>query len=173
MSVLATARRFYLAHRRPIVIGAQATLAMLAFFSTPIVRWLGELQHVEITASAYYNELYEPHLAGDGNVQTEWCLPDGTLGHLDLSFNRKRPVRAVVITNGHNAPWLDRAVTQATLLVYDGDKVLDKRAVSLPGIERELKPRRFAMGGKVADRVRLEVTGVAGNGGAIAEIHVE
>jgi hypothetical protein len=58
---------------------------------------------VAIVASAAYSEELEAPMAIDGNDDTEWRLPNSTLGHVDLVFSRARDIRAVLITNASSS----------------------------------------------------------------------
>jgi len=173
MSVLAVLKQSYAAHRNRIILGLQLATLALAFFATPIVNWLLEGNVTTVTASADYSDDHAPEFAFDGIQTTEWLLPDGTLGYLELSFSRKRAIHRVFLTNGHNPNYLDRAIRKATVFVYDGDQIIDEHEVDFPGIEPEYTRRRVELRGKRATRVRLDVTQVAGNGAALSEISVE
>jgi hypothetical protein len=156
-----------------LVLGAQLLGLALAFFATPIVRFFLEADQIDATASSSYSDEFEAQMVLDGDPNTEWCLPDGTLGYIDLAFKHGRHVHAVRLTNGHNRQYKDRAITKAQIVVYYDDNVVERHDVELPGIESDHKERRVELKGRWATRVRLEVLAYAGNGGALAELHVE
>jgi len=147
------------------------TLA-LAAFAAPIFSYCTEEDRVDVIASNYYGPDYEPRQAIDGLSGTEWLLPDGTLGYIDLVLNRRRRIDGVEIINGHNMQFMDRAIRKARVIVFDGSHELERHDIELPGIEPDLTPRRVELGGHRANRVRLEITEVAGNGAALAEIRI-
>lgn len=159
--------------RGRVILGLQLAALAIAFFALPIVRYATEADHVEAYASAAYSEEFDAPMAIDGDPVTEWCLPDGELGTLNLVFNRKRRIDAVSITNGHNRHYMDRAIKKARLTLYDGKRVLEAHDIELPGIEPQHKPRRIALSGERATRLQLEIKEFDGTGSALAEIQVE
>jgi len=159
--------------RGRVVWALQLIALALAAFAAPIVTYVQASGRVSATASGAYDPDFDAEYAIDGILETEWCLPDGALGHLDLSFTRSRRVNSVYLTNGHNRHYLDRAIVKARIIVLDGDRVVERHDVELPGIEPEHKTRRIELRGHRATGVRLEVTEFAGSGAALAEIRVE
>lgn len=156
-----------------VVLGAQLLALALAFFALPIARYFMEADLIEASASAAYSEEFDAQMAIDGDPATEWCLPDGTLGTLDLKFHRKRRVDAVWITNGHNRHYMDRAIRKAKLVLYDGGRAVERHEIELPGIEPLHTRRRIELTGQRGTRLRLEVLEFAGSGSALAELSVE
>lgn len=166
-------RRLSARARDRVILALQLGALVLAFFATPLLNYVLEADSITAEASAAYSEDLEAAMAIDGNPDTEWCLPDGTLGYIDLTFSHRRRVDAVVITNGHNRTYMDRAIRRARLSLYDDERVIEQHDVEFPGIEPQHKQRRIALQGKRATRLRLEVTEFAGTGAALAELRVE
>jgi hypothetical protein len=158
--------------RKRIVLSVQMTVLMLATFAAPIVHYVREQGHVTVTASSSYAPEYDAEMAYDGVLETEWCLPDQALGFIEFSFASSRRVNSLDITNGHNTTYQDRAIKKARILVYNGDKVVEKHHLELPGIEPVHKRRRVTLGGHRATRVKIEVLEFDGNGAALSEVAI-
>jgi len=173
MSVLAAFKRLPAATRGRIILTVQLTIAMLVLFSAPIVNWFMESDRVEVFASNFYSDDHAARFATDKYPATEWLLPDGTLGYIELTFGSKRRIHGVTVTNGHNLNYKDRALKKARIVVFNGDDVVETHDLELPGVEAEYTPRRIELGGHRASRVRLEVIEYDGVGAALAEIAVD
>jgi hypothetical protein len=173
MSLIAAFKRLPPAQRGRIILGVQLVVAALVFFALPIITWVDESDRVEVSASSCYSDDHAARFATDGVPATEWLLPDGTLGYLELTFHSKRVISGVTITNGHNLHYMDRAIKKARIYVYDGDKVLEKHDVELPGIQPEHKARTIDLDNHRATRLRIEVLAFDGTGAALAEITVQ
>jgi len=173
MSVLAAFKRLPAVQRGRIILGVQLTTAVLVLFSAPIINWLMEADSVGVFASNYYSDDHAARFATDGIPATEWLLPDGMLGYIELSFGSKRTIHGVTVTNGHNLNYMDRAIKKARISVFDGDEVVEKHDVELPGIEPDHRQRRIELKGHRASRVRLEVLEFDGLGAALAEFVVD
>lgn len=173
MSVLAAFKRLPAVTRGRIILAVQLTIAVLVLFSAPIVNWFMESDRVEVFASNFYSDDHAARFATDKYPATEWLLPDGTLGYIELTFGSKRAIHGVTVTNGHNLNYMDRAIKKARILVFSGDDVVEQHEVELPGIEGEYKSRRIELGGHRASRVRLEVLEFDGNGAALSELAVD
>lgn len=173
MSPIEAFKRLTPAQRGRVILGIQLVVAVLVLFAAPIATWLMEGERVDVSASSYYSDDHAPRFATDGIPATEWLLPDGALGYMELTFNRKRPVHGVTITNGHNLNYMDRAIKKARIHVFDGDITIETHDVELPGIEPKHKPRRVNLSDQRATRVRLEVLEFDGTGAALAEFVVD
>lgn len=173
MSVLAAFKRLPAVQRGRIILGLQLTTAVLVLFAAPIVEWLMKADSVDVSASSDYSDDHTARFATDGIPATEWLLPDGVLGYIELSFGSKRAIHGVTVTNGHNLNYMDRAIKKARISVFDGDKVVETHDIELPGIEPDHRQRRLELKGHRASRVRLEVLEFDGTGAALAEIVVD
>jgi len=173
MSLLTAFKRLPAVQRGRIVVAVQLTIAVLVLFAAPIVNWLMAADSVGVYASNYYSDDHAARFATDGIPATEWLLPDGALGYIELSFGSKRIVNGVTVTNGHNLNYMDRALKKARISLFDGDKVIERHDIELPGIDPEHKPRRIKLKGYRASRVRLEVLEFDGTGAALAELVVD
>ncbi|HEX5659055.1 MAG TPA: hypothetical protein VFX59_17795 [Polyangiales bacterium] len=125
------------------------------------------------TASGEYAPVRAAALAIDGDYGSEWLLPDYTLGYLDVTFERPRDVHRVRLVNGHNAPYNDRAIQSAKILVIENDRVVDRAEVLFEQFTKTIDARVVELAGKRATRVRVAVTGHFGLGASLAELRVE
>jgi len=122
-------------------------------------------------ASGTYNALFPARNAIDGDVTTEWLMPDREQqGWLEVTF-RKRTVREVHILNAHAPPSDDRAIHDFTLSCTDREHPVKSIRAS---IEFSATPQwhTYEFGGARCDAVRIDVTSVHRNGGGIAEIEI-
>jgi len=158
--------------RKWIVLSVQIAILALALFAAPLADFIRDQGRVTVTASSSYAPEFDAEMAMDGVLATEWCLPDNTLGYIEFTFASSRRVNSMDITNGHNTTYKDRAIKKARIVVYNGDKVVEKHALELPGIEQQHKRRRVRLGGNRATRVRIEVLEFAGLGSALSEVAI-
>lgn len=135
--------------------------------------WIWRNRVYAFASDSYAAETYPAAHVTDGLRATEWLLPDGKKGHVDLSLAMRRPVHAVTIINAHNRAFMDRAIKKAVVLVLDDNLVVDRAAVSFDKIETKPAPKRVALKGKDATRVRIMITEYHGLGGGIADVSIE
>jgi hypothetical protein len=128
---------------------------------------------LEATASAEYAEEFAARNAVDGVADTEWLLPGGELGYLDIELSRTRSVSVVSITNAHNRHFLDRGIKKGRIEVYDDDERVDKVDIAFAKIESKHSATRFKLKGKRGNRVRIEVLEFHSLGGGLAEVKVD
>jgi hypothetical protein len=82
-------------------------------------------------------------------------------------------VHRVVLTNGHNAPYGDRAVRRARIVVLDDDREVDSAELSFAKAEQTPEGRAVELAGKRGTRVRIVVLEYFGLGSALAEVEIE
>jgi len=125
-----------------------------------------------VTASTSYADLYAPELAVDFLEATEWLLPDGTEGWIDLAFRAPRSVRSVTLVNCHNGTFVDRSSGKVRVTAFANDKSV----ASVEGEFSEISSERAALDlplvAKDVTRVRVEVLSTLGRGGGFAEVEV-
>lgn len=158
--------------RKRLVLSVQIGVLSLALFAAPIVDFIRDQGRITVTASSSYAPEFDPEMAMDGVLDTEWCLPDNSLGYIEFSFSSSRRVNSLDITNGHNTTYKDRAIKKARIVVYDGDRVVEKHDLELPGIEPKHKRRRVTLSGHRATRLKIEVLEFDGLGSALSEVAI-
>jgi hypothetical protein len=124
-------------------------------------------------AESYAAAEYPAAHAIDGQRATEWLLPDGKRGHIDLSLATRRPVHAVTIINSHNRAYMDRGIKTAIVTVYDDNQQVDRAEVAFDKIEARPAPKRVALKGAKGTRVRILIKEHHGIGGGIADVAIE
>jgi hypothetical protein len=124
------------------------------------------------TASGTYSASFPVTNAIDGRADTEWLMPDkAPTGWLELALGGSRKVSTVRILNGHNPPHNERALHEFRLTCFSGARIVKVVPGNLPFNDAP-QWTSFDFGGVSCDRVRLDVTSVWNNGGALAEIDV-
>ncbi len=125
------------------------------------------------TASAYFANAaeYAPDKAIDDEEHTEWLLPDGQTGWLEVRLSPPRSIQRFRIRNGHNRHFQDRAVKEYSIELFDSD------GSSIGSADGEFE--RFAPDGEWAEldlgggdvrRIRFTVKSFHRTGAALAEI---
>jgi hypothetical protein len=158
------------APRRPLPL--LKLVCALLFVAATALLWLFATR-LTASASASYHASFPPSHAVDGIEATEWLLPDGTTGHLDVALPYRKKVHAVTIVNAHNRAYLDRGIKRARLAVYDDDRVVDTLAIDFDKVEPVHTKRRFPLKGEPGTRVRITVLEGFGLSGGISEVAVE
>lgn len=128
---------------------------------------------VEARASASWSGSYKPFLVLDGFPRTEWLLPDGQKGWLELHFPAPRAVARLRLLNSRNLPHLDRATSSFRVSAFRGDEAVwtdSRRFPPLTGIKHYeiLKVEQEGI-----TRLRVEVLGHYRKGAGLAELVVE
>src|SRR5204863_7138273 len=90
--------------RSVVALAVGSTLVSASLFA-----WFSHEGRLKVHSSADYSVEFSAHNAIDGLVATEWLLPGGSTGYLDVLLPRRRAVHDVVIVNSHNRRYTDRA----------------------------------------------------------------
>lgn len=130
-----------------------------------------------VTASGYceagLNTLYAPARATDGATDTEWLLPDGAAGWLELNLGAPRRVERVVLRNAGNSPYFDRGTKSAQVILLAGDEEKARASVDFGDSPRAPETRVVSFSTDPVDRVRIEVVETHRLGGGFAEVTLE
>lgn len=148
-------------------------LAGAAVFVIALITFAVRLGTPIVTASGEYAPAYGVSAISDGDTTTEWLLPDRWVGHLDFALPRRRAVREVVLTNGHNQHYMDRAAKKVRAVLYDDVVEVDSAEVSFEKIAAEPVQRTAKLAGKQGTRVRVYVLEHFGLGSSLAEVAID
>ena len=149
-------------------------LTVLAVVGAVVGVWLMNRrpEGVHAVASDYTN-VFDGPLLLDGDVDTEWQLPDRTLGYVDITIEPPVRMNTLTLRNGHNRWYNDRAVRAYRIEVYsDGDL-----ATTIDGeferLEPDPEPVTHDVGVDSVSRLRFNVRSWHRIGAALAEISWE
>jgi hypothetical protein len=148
--------------------------AVLATIATVLgVPWLAvrTMRAPKVTASAQYGQTFLPEMAIDGDVATDWLLPDGATGYLDVHVRPARYISQISIVNGRNRPHNDRGTKAFAVESFHANKAVANEAATFTkqGVN---ETQTVAIKAKV-DRIRIHVRTFFGRGGGIAEVRLE
>jgi hypothetical protein len=152
--------------RRRLSIGL---LAAAALAITGLRLW----RHPVVSASAVYSAEFPASQAADGIAATEWLLPGGRTGWLELGFRSPRQVRGVRLLNSHNRSYRDRATRRFRVTAFAGLRSLASAEGELEAIGTSTTERRIALEAGGVTRIRVEILSYFGAGGGLAEVEVE
>jgi len=109
----------------------------------------------------------------DGQDATEWLLPNGGLGWIELQLAPSRDVRELRLVNAHNPPYNDRATKSYRIEIYSGERRVKSVQGAFPRFSTSPEPRTVAIGASNVDRIRFQVLSFHLAGGGLAEISDE
>jgi hypothetical protein len=141
--------------------GLVAAIVALASDSPPRTR-----------ASASYSDEYGPHQAVDGIEATEWLLPDGKSGWLELMLKRPKAVSRVELRNCHNRSYNDRATRKFKIEIFDGERLRAAVEGEYEKFDPEPSWRVIAVPLGRTTRIRVLVLSHFGTGGGLAEVRL-
>jgi hypothetical protein len=148
---------------RRLAVAGVATLAMIAAL---VALWI----RPRIDASATFSPEQPPSNAFDGVDSTEWLLPDGVPGWVELKFRSPRSIRNVRVANVHNRYYMDRASERVRVTAYAGQAVVGTAERRFKGIVEQRSTQDFKLEASGVTRLRVEVLSFFGRGGGFAEI---
>lgn len=126
------------------------------------------------TASAQYGPPYEPANVLDSAVDSEWLLPDKTLGWIDVTLSPARSISKVHLTNAHNPEHDDRATKEFRVEVYRKGQLVTAVDSAFPEFTSTPKRLTIELGQKATvDRVRVIIKSYFLSGGGLAELTVD
>lgn len=156
------------ARRFPFGVAVGAVLLVAAAF------WFRAWEHrIYASSPLTYAAEYPAKHAVDGQRATEWLLPDGKLGHLDLALATRRAVHGVSIINAHNRHYMDRAIKRAQVVVFDDRAQVDRAELSFDKVEERPAAKHVTLRGREGTRVRIVILEYFGLGGGIADVSVD
>lgn len=151
--------------RRLTIIGSILLVVVTALLARKVMR------APKAIASAYFGATYLPDMAIDGDVETDWLLPDHSVGFLELHLRPARPVKRIWLVNGRNAPFNDRGTEKFTVELYrEDERVFVQEGTFSQLGANELREVSIQQTG---DRLRITVNSFLGAGGGLAEVKLE
>lgn len=131
--------------------------------------------HAHASATYQGRTTFEADRAVDGDPNTEWLLPDDTVGWLDLELDPPRRVGKVTIRNAANASYNDRGTKGYRVEVYArGRRVRSYTGeFETRGGRRPSRERVQWIGLARVEKIRVDVISWHGKGGGIAEVTFE
>jgi len=126
-------------------------------------------------ASAYLitSPGFPPARAVDGDATTEWILPLGFPGWIDVHFERPRALRAVRLLNAHNRSHNDLAAHDYRVEAFAGGRLVGGAQGAFSGINPAGSWARHPIAARGVTRVRVWVDTFHGAAGGLGEIEFE
>jgi hypothetical protein len=153
------------ARRRAAIALGVGALVVLAF--------LGRLWgRPRVMASTTFSPEYPVSLAVDGIDSTEWLLPDGALGWLQIAFRSPRRIESVRVTNAHNRTYLDRGAKQVKLTAFSEQGPVGSAEGRFERVTSERSELDIPLRAERVTYLRVEVLSYFGLGGGLAEVEV-
>lgn len=134
--------------------------------------WLTRPAPSGVTASAHHPDPpgFTAARALDGDAYTEWLLPLGQTGWLDVTFPRPRTLSSVRILNAHNRGSNDMATSAFRVELYAGPRSVGSFAGAFPTLDPQPIWHSVEVAARGVTRVRFWIDGFHGAGGGLAEV---
>ncbi len=116
---------------------------------------------------------FPPAKAVDGDATTEWLLPLGFPGWIDVHLERPRTLRAVRLLNAHNRTHNDLATRDYRVEVFAGGRLAGAAQGAFSGINPSGQWVRHPIAARGVTRVRVWVDTFHGAAGGLGEIELE
>lgn len=152
--------------RRRAIVGAAAIAVFVLVCAVRV--WL--LPHV--SASATYSPEFGATAAFDGLEATEWLLPDGAAGWVQIRFAFKKRIRSVRIYNAHNKHWLDRAAEQVRVTALSNGQIVNTVEGRFDGVTAERKPLDLPLDARGVTHLRIDILSHFAAGGGLGEVEI-
>jgi hypothetical protein len=147
---------------------ALAALIVVALFLA-----IKSLSAPTVTASASYPlDPHPPDYAVDGMAATEWLLPDGQPGWLQIAFHSPRRVRSVRLLNSHNRYFMDRAAERVRVTAFSGEWPVATAEGRFDRINIERSALDLPLEAEKVTHLRVEILSYFRTGGGLAEVEV-
>jgi hypothetical protein len=124
------------------------------------------------TASAHHTDPpgFAPARAIDGDAYTEWLLPLGETGWLDVTFPRPRTLSAVRLLNAHNRGNNDMATCNFRIEAFAGTRAVASFAGAFATLDPQPIWHTIQLPATGVTRVRIWVDSYHSAGGGLAEV---
>lgn len=139
--------------------------------------WLAMRTPIAVTAEASDTFAQSPQFGPpnvlDGQIDTEWLLPDRATGWVEARLSPARHVSRVTLVNAKNAPHFDRATRAYRLELYSSGRMVRGIDGEFAAIDRDPEPVTHDLDLDDIDRVRFVVRSSHNLGGGLAELTIE
>lgn len=116
---------------------------------------------------------FPPGKAVDGDPVTEWILPLGAAGWIDVHLDRPRAIRAVRLLNAHNRTHNDLATRDYRVEVFAGGRLVGAAQGMFSGISPTGAWASHPIAARDVTRVRVWVDTFHGAAGGLGEVEVQ
>lgn len=154
--------------RRILRIALAAGAVLLALFVA--ARLWGRPR---VRASGIHSEPYAAANVNDGLEATEWLLPDGVAGSVDVLFPRARTVQRVHLLNAHNTFHADRAARAVRVTAFSKQGPVASKEGAFEAFSEARSELVLPLEARGVTRIRVEVLTYFKSGGGLAEVEVE
>lgn len=137
-----------------------------------VALWAMNRPRVTAVASGEFAPTFPAAHAIDGKPDTEWLLPERTVGTLTLHFQPPRDVASVELLNAKNAPHFDRAAKDYVVELSSHGRVVATAQGSFAALDRHPSPVTARVAAEDVDTLQVRVTSHHGRGGGLAEVTV-
>jgi hypothetical protein len=124
------------------------------------------------SASGVYTPEFPADHATDGNETTEWLLPDGAAGWLQVTFPSRRRISSVVLVNAHNRMFLDRGTKDVRVTAFSDLDPVASATGTFPGVQNDRSAIELPLTAARVTHLRVEILSHYRAGGGLAEIEV-
>jgi len=126
-----------------------------------------------VQASGVYSRDYSAEHVLDGSGATEWLLPDGTVGWVELILPSARAIRRVQISNAHSTLYLDRGARAVRVTAFAGLNSVASAEGAFERISEQRSVLDLPLKAERVTRVRVEILSYFEKGGGLADVELE
>jgi hypothetical protein len=149
--------------------GGSTAFSVLVFFALVIFAQ----RRIRARASATYSPTYEAPRVLDGNTGTEWLLPDGQTGWLDLELTPARKIKQLKLMNAHNWHYHDRGTKEFSVEFWSKSTLVKTIDGEFGPVSPDAPWTTLDVYSDVAiDRVRFVVKSFYIAGGGLGEVTI-
>jgi hypothetical protein len=124
-----------------------------------------------VSASAFWDVSFQPERAADGDEASEWLLPDGAQGWIELEWPKAKRSKGLRLLNGRNANDPPRAIHELHVDATLADGTARGFDASFDTYSVTPVWKRVDFGGSLeVKRVRITVKSWHGRGASLAEV---
>lgn len=159
--------------RRAQIRRVAAILGFAVFGLLFMVWFLRRPSELRAEASAVYGGQFPAFRAVDGDITSEWLLPDRSVGWIEITISPPRPVSKVKLMNARNVPYNDRSTGLFRVEAFFEGNPLGAGDGSFTGFSAAPTWREIELDGRKTDKLKIFVKSFLESGAGFAEITVE